>query len=810
MLERPCIPGSRKLALAAAFASPLSWLAAGMAGGAITQPPFIHGGGSVLAVLAVCAALALLLPRGWMAAAALLLTGWAAGDALVFAREESIARQQHLLAEQGERFFLHACAVVRRIKTFGAGGAGMDQADVAIPGGVSVLIRRHERNPRPGPVRRVSLPEELAWRQPAPAKLGLSPGDMVCGPFRLAAPEPALNPGNGDGRLSLLARGMAWRGARRGWEEWRIHRRAISGGWMIWLRNLDESRRGFQRRLDETPGGGVLAALTLGDMGRLDALERESYAATGLIHLLSVSGMHITLLHGGVVWLLRFLIALALRGRRAAGDPAALAMLLSLAALPVWQLAAGGGAPIQRAVVQALCLTLVRGHRGASLSIHGLALAAVVEMLVHPHAARTASFQLSYAATLILLTAGRDISAACAGLGLRHLVFGRIAGGAAAPCAITVLLAPLVLLHTGRSPLAGALFAAPAGLLCGAALVPSWLAFALDGLAPQGSGVLLHAASFFVFAMQSLIDLAGSGGMAMDAAALAAAGTAISAVAWKAWKSHPAAVGMLSLPALAALLLAVGGLRPPPVLEIFHLAVGQGDAAVLRFGNGEVWMIDAGGSPGAGPYHVLPFLRHAGVKRLDRIWITHADRDHWESLEAIADALPIGAVHVNRSSLEHHPLRRVLGGIQRAGGRIETVDQAQWRVMAGPVRALVLNLDAIGTRGAKPPDNDRGLVLRLDWGSRCALFSGDASARAEWLWTRVFSRPCEHWLVSHHGSRHGASPRTLEIVRPRRAVISAGRDNPYGHPHPAVLRRLRRIGAYIHLTHRDGMAPVVW
>lgn len=256
-------------------------------------------------------------------------------------------------------------------------------------------------------------------------------------------------------------------------------------------------------------------------------------------------------------------------------------------------------------------------------------------------------------------------------------------------------------------------------------------------------------------------------------------------------------------------------------LSVTFLDVGQGDAMLLRFPRGRTMLLDSGGRPayrsgeeadpedellvedrlGIGEAAVMPFLWHCGIKRLDWIVASHADADHVEAFGEIARAFEIGRALRGHSSKAGPDLfdRAVLlanAPLQRAarGDRIE-IDGA-----------TIESLSPEAGSGAAPrSDNNESLVLRVSFGRRRFLLTGDIEREAE-------ARLCESMedlradvlKVAHHGSRTSSTTEFLQRVQPAHAVISAAEPSPFGHPHPDALARLQASGARVWRTSRCG------
>ncbi|MDX2031213.1 MAG: ComEC/Rec2 family competence protein [Blastocatellia bacterium] len=260
-------------------------------------------------------------------------------------------------------------------------------------------------------------------------------------------------------------------------------------------------------------------------------------------------------------------------------------------------------------------------------------------------------------------------------------------------------------------------------------------------------------------------------------------------------------------------------------LSVTFLDVGQGDAMLLRFPRGGTMLLDSGGRPayrggfdaepedellvedrlGIGEAAVMPFLWHCGIGRLDWIVASHGDADHVEGFGEIARAFEIGRALRGPSSrlsgafgpdLFDRAVRLANAPLQRAarGDRIE-IDG---------VTIETLSPDAEFAAAPRSANNG-SLVLRVVYGGRRFLFTGDIERDAEArLCASAEDLRADVLKVAHHGSRTSSTSEFLQRVRPAHAVISVAEPSPFGHPHPDALARLQASGARVWRTSRCG------
>lgn len=276
------------------------------------------------------------------------------------------------------------------------------------------------------------------------------------------------------------------------------------------------------------------------------------------------------------------------------------------------------------------------------------------------------------------------------------------------------------------------------------------------------------------------------------------------------------------LPAAAAMAAAGAAVmvanRPPAadgMLSVTFLDVGQGDAAVVRTPNGLTLAVDAGRSTAGsdlGRTVVAPHLRSLGVSRLDGLLVTHSDDDHAGGAESLLGLFsPKSLLLPAPVAGQPEDVAAAVASRRKpdASVRLRWLSRGQTVQLGPKVRLQVLNPSTERTDGDEATDNNRSLVLRLTYGTRSILMEADAEGEAErdMLQSGLPVRS-DVLKVSHHGSRSASTEAWLNAVRPAYAVISVGRRNRYGHPHPTVLTALRQCGAQVYRTDRNGNVSV--
>lgn len=521
--------------------------------------------------------------------------------------------------------------------------------------------------------------------------------------------------------------------------------------------------------------GAVVAAITVADKSGIDHRLWRLFQHYGINHLLVISGLHVALVAGLAYGLGKLIGAcLALAGLRQAacpwGEILAFTMALAYAAL------AGFSVATQRALIMLGCFLLARVLRRRNSGFNSLFIAAFVLSLVNPLVFLGAGFWLSFGAVAMLLWLARwqrgerlgrmllpQLAMALLMLPVGALWFG---GSSWVSPVANLVMIPLLGLYVVPLSLLGASLALAGG---GELAAACWqlAASPLDMLWPA-AGLVDQQATLFLHI--------GAGTTAI-LNALVAAVLLLVPLSWR-WR-----LGSLFM--LLPLLLAEPDVQESPQLEV--LDVGQGTAVVFRAA-GRVLLYDTGGGNPAGPNlaHsvVLPWLRAAGVRRIDELVISHNDLDHSAGLDTVLAAMAVDRLWQGEAS--HARGRRCLAG-------------AAW---AWPDGSRFRFLSPVATEEG----NDASCVLQIETRGTRILLPGDISQAQEREVIRYWGDDLRSHilLVAHHGSNTSSYQAWLNRVSPAVAVIGAGYASRFGHPHPRVLARLRQSGAVVHQTARQG------
>jgi competence protein ComEC len=251
--------------------------------------------------------------------------------------------------------------------------------------------------------------------------------------------------------------------------------------------------------------------------------------------------------------------------------------------------------------------------------------------------------------------------------------------------------------------------------------------------------------------------------------------------------------------------------KPEHGLRLTFVDVGQGDSTLVDLPDGRAMLVDAAGASFAGPdpgeRALLPLLRARRRDHLAVVALTHPHPDHFAGLESLLGHIQIGEVWVSGQALAEQPhgsAARLLGQVRAHGIPIRTARKLCGRArLLGGARVDVLSPCPGFDAGYAA--NDNSLVLRLTYGRERALLAGDIERASERRLLREGADLRADVLkVPHHGSRTSSTTPFLRAVSPRYAVVSCGRANRFGHPHPSALTRLRATAGTLVRTDRSG------
>lgn len=250
-------------------------------------------------------------------------------------------------------------------------------------------------------------------------------------------------------------------------------------------------------------------------------------------------------------------------------------------------------------------------------------------------------------------------------------------------------------------------------------------------------------------------------------------------------------------------------------LLITFLDVGQGDCSFIRTPGGHTMLIDGGGrsdskdGTSVGEKVVLPYLRHEGVNKLDIVLLTHSHDDHLQGLLPVIKTMRIGRVLDSGIANASESYARYLRIIKMRNIPHTRIHRGQIVDFKDGASIRILNPPKRGSAMSSKDHNNDSIVLKLNCYKRAFLFTGDAGFDAEDnMISAGMDIRSDMIKIGHHGSRFSTGEGFLNACRPKAAVISAGRNNSFGHPAKETLEKLRKRGVIVYRTDRNGAIMV--
>jgi competence protein ComEC len=608
---------------------------------------------------------------------------------------------------------------------------------------------------------------------------------------RLKRPHGTANPHGFDYEAFLLERGIRATGyVHKDPNNFRLNRMVYRPGYVV-ERMRDDIAQRMKRVLLDQPYGSVLVALAIGDQGAIPQSQWRVFTRTGVNHLMSISGLHVTMFSGMVftvffwVWRRSAVLTERMPAHKVALAAGALAAL-------GYTLLTGFAVPAQRTFYMVATVAVAAWSGRITSASRVLALALLVVTVLDPWAVLAAGFWLSFGAVAVILyvTAHR----------VRRSHW--LVEAARVQWAVTVGLVPALLVMFQQvsivSPIANA-FAIPVVSL---AVVPVTLAGAFLPL-----DFLLHVAHRIMALCMTLLET-------------------LSELPAAVWQQHAPPVWTILAASLGILWLLgprgmparwVGGLTLVPMfvltppapesgaLDMTVLDVGQGLSVVLRTSN-HALVYDAGPRFGSdvdsGSRIVLPYLRATGVRALDGLIVSHDDIDHAGGAISVLDGVPVAWL---LSPLEAG--NPVLG---HAANHLRCVAGQRWQWDGVTFHVLHPTPASYGVRRLK--DNDRGCVLRISTAQGSVLIAADIEARSERELLARFPDALGSTVlvVPHHGSRTSSSLEFVRAVHPQWAIFAVGYRNRFGHPKEDIVDRYRQQGSHLLRTDETGAVHVLF
>jgi len=571
-----------------------------------------------------------------------------------------------------------------------------------------------------------------------------------------------------------------------------------TASFMRWIESVRENiLRSLQRVMSEGDAAAIFAMLFGGYEGIRPEL-LSAFTITGIVHILSVSGSHISLLAGTIAWVCNLFRM-----------PRFLTACLVTVVIIIYSIFAGAVPPVLRAAVMGILAFFALALRREQDARRILTIVALGLLLYTPALLYDISFQLSFAATAGLIYIAPILR--------QKLCFMPewMAGNFSITIGAQLSVLPILAWYFNVVSLSS--------LLANFFVVPILEYIIILGLVSICLGIVLSFLQPLLFAGCSLalglvyeltreiakipggqiyLPSVGLCGIVFYYACIALYLTGRGRLFYdkllELSRAYVIAIGCI-------LCLFVYFLWPIPRLQVHFIDVGQGDAALLITPHGKGVMIDTGGTL-KGDFDVgvrvdLPYLYHYGVRNLEYLILTHAHADHAGGAGSIVRKIPVKHVVIGREDrIEYEKTTHLNMAIEPAASFIPAEKDMKF-IVDGVLFSILHVGDAIGSK----PGNEASNVIQVRYGSSSFLFTGDLTAKEEKRMLADGEAIKSTVLkVGHHGSKTSSTTEFLNAVQPSWAVISVGADNPFGHPGPETLARLQRCGAHIVRTDKDG------
>ena len=630
-------------------------------------------------------------------------------------------------------------------------------------------------------------------------------GDRITAEGKIRRPHGYQNPGQIDTALLLRTQGItASLSARRGSVS--IESRDDISPWEQWVRRAAEIRTHYLERMravmPRTDAAAIFAMLFGGYEG-IDPALLEAYTTTGIVHILSVSGSHISLIAAVVAW-----IAVILRLPRWFGA----AVVIS--AIFFYVLLAGMVPPAVRSGMMggAAFLGLVLGRERDAKYL--LLLTGLFMLMVSPLLLFHISFQLSFLATAGLLFLAPVLAAKM------HRLPRLVSMALSITIAAQLMVLPVLAWYFNQVSISA--------LLANLVVVPIVELIIIMGLFAGIVAYLLPIFGGILFAADSVL-LGISFELTRALAALPLSKVWLPSMGIVPSVCYYAVILMLCAPtemrrkilsrllayrrivAVLCFSLLVGvcawRMVMPREMAVHFIDVGQGDCALVVTPHGHAMLFDTGGTRDSafdiGARVDVPYLLHYGVREVDYIFLSHAHEDHAAGAGAILSRLPVKHVYTADEGRHAYAMSMRLGDANPLLSKLSRAAAGDTFVLDG-VTVEVLYAPALD-----PLDNATGNevsnVYRIRYGDASFLFTGDLIREHEQRMLAAGTDASATVLkIPHHGSHTSSSEEFIRAVHPMYAVYCVGAGNSFGHPHADVMERYKQMQVKTLRTDEDG------
>ena len=554
---------------------------------------------------------------------------------------------------------------------------------------------------------------------------------------------------------------------------------------------------------------GIIAAMVFGQKSYLSEDDRELYKINGLMHILAVSGMHISIVSLMLIFIITRCPVKYKTGR-----------LMMFILLLIYAVMTGFGVSCIRAVIM-FGVRLLAELTGRTYDVlSSLSLAAIITLLFNPRVLFHCDFILSYLAVIAISVVYPVFAEKFdADKGIRQVIEKMLIK----PCLLSmctwVVTMPAVLYFYYEIPIYSIVVNPIVIPFVSVLFIISWLivpaGFILPGLTLFLAGsvhVILELYRLICeFCLDYIYDMRIVGFPSWLKIIFCYVFMLLIILNYR--KISRNKTGIIVLMLFMAVPVSVMNYQKTGEFKISFLDVGQGDGIVMTLPDGNTVCIDCGSSDVSdlAKYRLEPFLSYNGIKNIDCFVISHIDKDHYSGLKELLErnkynGVDIGTIVIANSEICRDEYMNIFDDI-RHSTKVESINKGQ-KIIYGDVSFTCLS----------PHDeemynnqNDSSVVLKMTYGNFNALFTGDISDDVEIKLLEnglVGDKMYDLLKVAHHGSKDSSCERFLRAVKPKIAVVSCGADNGYGHPHEETMKRLGDYADKVYVTAEDGLVEI--
>lgn len=642
-------------------------------------------------------------------------------------------------------------------------------------------------------------------------------GEMVEAEGKFQLFSSATNPGQFDSKLYYQTLGICGKLSsatilKRADEPHEVAER---------LYQLRKYFAGQIENLYEEKDAGVMKALLLGQKSDMDEEMEGLYKRNGIIHAVSISGLHITCIGVCIYMMLRKLWL-----------PTWLAGFIAVGTVILYGIMIGQPTSAYRAIVMFLLKILADVIGRTYDMLTALTVAALLLVLQEPLYLKNAGFLLSFGCVLGIiiiypvllkqLEKERDSERErkLSGKTIRKMKEGLCAG-----ISILLMTLPIQLSFYYEYPLISLvwnlLVVPTVGIILQAGIIQlilnPWFGFVAE-IISIGNTFLLRLYEGVckvgdVFPFQKVVLGCPATGQILVYYALLIIGVWILKYGKKKWKLKDARYGIMTFFTAFIILLA----RPMDGIRLTFADVGQGDCILLQAKPGEASIFDCGSSSQrkCGTYVLTPMVKYYGIRKINGIYVSHPDSDHMNGIIELVGNSKTEKIYIEKIVLPYPVNEEVKEGFEELVSLAGEMDIPVYYIWEG--QSLIeddvkIECSYPGKEEAAEGTNDASAVYLVNYKDFQILLTGDIEDAGEKKLTQVLkSKDIENvdvLKVAHHGSRYSSATEFLKQIHPRVAVISCGEGNNYGHPHEETIKRLEEVGSMILSTPEQGAIMV--